>query len=246
MKNLTDNSAITRLQAIVCVVIVTVSIAVVVYIAVNQNSASKNYYEKSIVRNTHTAEEGNALSVAENLNYTDIFKIDRFMASGLGYSNLSINSQYAYANFVDAEVLNYYDVRYESLKGRIWWVALNYSANASKWDKIHAVYFPPPENESMYPPSAVVRVLSSNGTVLNEYYWGNPRYAYGNSSGIQEIQANTVDFEFSSCYVVEMSLEYDEAIGLLAGFQSTVSQTVIVDENLKPLFICLTYAQAVS
>ena len=242
MKNLIDNSAITKLQAIVCVVIITASIAVAVYVAANQNSANKNYYEKSIVRNPHTAEEENALSVAENLNYTDIFKVYRFMASGVGYNNLSISSKYVYANFIDAEVLNYLDARYESLKGKIWAVVFNYTANASLWDKIHAVYVPPPENE--YAPR--VRVLSSNGTILNEYYEGQVRYAYGNSSGIQKVEANTVDFEFSSCYVVEISLEYDEAYSLVGGFQCIVHQSVIVDGNLKPLFIIVESLKAVS
>lgn len=241
MKNLVDNSAITRLQAIVCVVIITASIAVAVYIAVNQNSANKNYSEKSIIRNTDTPEEENALQAAENINYTDIFKIGRLTGLGLSSSNLSDYSQYTYANFIDAEVLNYYEARYESLKGKLWSMGFYYNANVSAWDKIQAVYVTPP---TMYPDT--VRISGSNGTILNEYSGYECRYAYGNNSGIQEIQASAIDFELSNCYIVEMRLDYSEAPGNLSGFHCIVYQTVIVDGNLKPLLICVQPEQAIS
>jgi hypothetical protein len=239
LKNLIDNSAITRLQAIVCVVIITASIAVAVYFGVSQNSPNK--YEKSIIRNTDTAEEENALQAAENINYTDIFKIGRLTGAGLSNSNISDYSQYTYANFIDAEVLNYYEARYESLKGKLWGLSFYYSADVYAWDKIQAVYVTPP---TMYPDT--VRISGSNGTILNEYCGYECRYAYGNNSGIQEIQVSAIDFEFSNCYIVEMRLDYSEAPGNLSGFHCIVYQTVIVDGNLKPLLICVQPEQAIS
>jgi hypothetical protein len=216
-----------------------VTLAAIIYIALNQNSAGK--YEKSIIRDTETAEEENALVAAENVNYTDVFKTDRF--TGLSNSNLSDYSSYTYANFIDAVVIKYYDNRFESLKGKPRDMKFNYTANVQVWDKIHAVYVPAPENESKY--TAKVRILSSNGTILNEYT-GYARYAYSNASGIQEVQASAVDFEFSNCYVVEMRLEYSEIYGNVGAFFSDVNQTVIIDESYNPLFTCIQSSMAVS
>jgi hypothetical protein len=53
LKNLINNSAITSLQAIVCVVIITASIAVAVYVAVNQNLQAQNNMPSSIVEKSN-------------------------------------------------------------------------------------------------------------------------------------------------------------------------------------------------
>jgi hypothetical protein len=69
------------------------------------------------------------------------------------------------------------------------------------------------------------------------------KYAYGDNSGIQEVQANATDFEFSNCYAVKMNLYYCEFGNGDNGFApfafSEVHKTVILDENLTPLFICI-------
>jgi hypothetical protein len=233
-----------NLQVIILLVVVlAAAICVAVYLAVNQNSANK--YEKSIIRNTVNPEEENALLAAEHVNYTDIFKTGR-----LSNSNLSDYSQDTYANFIDAVVINYYDSRFESRKGKIMGMVFNYNANVSALEKIHVVYVPRAENatvgnETIY--FAKVRILSSNGSILNGYYGAmGDRYAYGNNSGIQEIQASAIDFEFSNCYIVDMRLYYDETYGTLAAFISDVHQTVILDESYEPLFICVRSEQAVA
>jgi hypothetical protein len=231
-----------------------VALAAAIYIALNQNSPNK--YEKSIVRNTDTPEEENALLAAENVNYTGIFNTDWFNTgmSGFHFNLSDYSTGTPSANFIDAVVIKYYDGRYESLKGKIMESGFNYNANVSEWEKINVVYVPPKENESMY--AAKVRILSSNGTILNEfsessgwnrYAWLGWNYASGSVgwidtgnppiSGIPEYQVSAIDFEFSNCYIVEMRLGYTEVYGNISGFWYYVYQTVIMDENYKPLFI---------
>jgi hypothetical protein len=231
-----------------------VVLAAAIYIAVNQNSPNK--YEKSIIRETETPEEENALLTAENVNYTDIFNTDWFYTgmSGFNFNLSDYSRQNPKANFIDAVVIKYYDGRYESLKGKIMETGFNYNVNVSEWDKIHVVYVPPPENESVY--TAKVRILSSNGTILTEYE-ALDRYAwvgsmglkdtlFGDQMGIPEYQTSAIDFEFSNCYIVEMRLGYTEVYGNLGGFWYYVYQTVIIDENYKPLFIRVQTQEVVS
>jgi hypothetical protein len=102
---------------------------------------------------------------------------------------------------------------------------------------------PAPENESSN--RIVVHVLSQNGTSLSECS-GQARYAYGNSSWIEEVQPGVVDFEFSHCYLVDIVFKCSENTGNLAGFYSLVRQTALMDENFRPLFVCVLAAMAVS
>jgi hypothetical protein len=200
---------------------------------------------KSIVRNTDNAEEETALLAAENANYTDIFKVERFK----GFSNSSDYSRYTWANFIDAEVIKYYDNRFESLEGKPKDIEFSYEANVYAWNQIHIVNGSPPENGSRYDDS--ITVSSPNGTILFKNAdctgpnWGMV-FFYGNSSGYREIQAGTIDLEFSNCYVMEMKLKYSEVHGPLAAFISDVYEIIIVDKNFTPLLLCIQSIYAVS
>jgi len=202
-------------------------------------------YEKSIARNTDNAEEENALSATENSNYTDIFNLNRFTGS----ENSNDTWPYTWANFIDAEVIEYYNDRFESLKGTPEGIEFRYEANVYAWNQIRLVYVPPPENGSIYDDS--IRVLSLNGSLLfrNADYtgpaWGM-RFAYRNDSGYQEIQAGGIDFSFSKSYVVEMRLEYSEVWGPLAAFYADVYQIILVDQDFAPLLLCVQSEKLIS
>ena len=188
-------------------------------------------YDKSIIVNTDTAEEENALSVTENINYTSIFKVERFYSVG---GSGSYN--YTWANFIDKEVLKYYEERFESLKGQPRNMTFSYEANVYSWNQIDVVYA-----SSTYP----IQVVSSNGTILfrNANYTGvnfGMRFFSQNDSGYQEIQASQINFSFTTSYVVEMKLKYSETYNPLAGYMSNVYQIIIVDEQFEPLFLCFT------
>ncbi len=189
-------------------------------------------YEKSIIINTNNTEEENALSVAENTNYTSIFKVERFysVGGGSGYINET------WANFIDTEVINYYNERFESLKGQPRNMTFSYEANVYTWNQISVVYA-----SNNHP----VQILSSNGTVLleNADYTGvifGMRFFCRNASGYQEIQTSQINFSFPISYVVEMKLKYYENYGWLTSFSSDVYQIIIVDEHFEPLFLCFS------
>ncbi len=230
-----------RRKTILLIALLMVALVAVSYILLTRLDLLNNStgsYVKSIVRNTDNAEEENALSTAENANYTDTFKVERFE----GYTNSSDYSQYTWANFIDAEVINYYDVRFESLKGKPKDMQFSYEANVYAWNQIGVVYVPDADS---------IRVLSLNGTVLfeNANYtglsWGM-RFAYRNDSGYREIQAGEINFSFSKSYVVEMKLLYSETYGSLAAFWSDVYEIIIVDERLEPLLLCVQSEKIIS
>jgi len=205
----------------------------------------ERHYEKAIVRNTDNAEEKNALLAAENTNYTGIFNLDRFTKS----ENSHDAWPYTWANLIDTGVIEYYDDRYENLKGTPRDIGFHYEANVYSWNQIRMVYVPPPENGSIYNDS--LSIISLNGSLLlqNAKYtgpaWGM-RFAYGNNSGYREIQADEIDFSFSESYVVEMKLRYSEVYGPLAAFYSDVYQIIIVNQDFMPILLCVQSEQLIS
>jgi hypothetical protein len=219
------------------VLLVAVLSAVVIYGMINHPAWWCNY-NKSITRNADTPEEENAILTAEGINYTGIFSIDRFEGYG-GFRD------WVWANFIDTEVVKNYEDLIDGLKpGEYRSASLTYSADVRTLDHIHAVYAPYPENPEYVVDTSRVQLLSANGAVLSEY-GASTRYAYGNISGIHEVQAGAVDYEVSDCYVVEMRLKLEliepsgDGVGFTAFYQSDVRQTVIIDGNLTPLLVCV-------
>jgi hypothetical protein len=194
-------------------------------------------YNKSIIINTNTTEEENALSVANKFNYSSILKAERFYSvGGSGYYD------YTFANFIDEEVLNYYDNRFESLKGQPKNMTFSYEANVYTWNQISVAYVSSTNS---------LHVISSNGTVLfkNAKYTGpifGMRFFCQNDSGYQEIKTGQIDFSFSTSHLVEMKFKYSETYNPLAAFMSDVYQIIIFDEHFEPLFLCFQAQKLVS
>ena len=201
-------------------------------------------YEKAIVRNTSNVEEANALTFAENSNYSGIFNLQRFTTS-----NHNETWPYTWANFIDTQVIEYYDNRFENLKGEPKSIRFHYEANVFTWDQIRVVYVPAPEGGNIY--DDAIQILSPNGSVLfeNAQYTG-PRwgmlFAYRNDSEYREVMAEEINFSLSKSYVIEMKLIYDETWGPLAGFVVDVYQIIIVDQDLVPFLFCVQSKQFIS
>lgn len=222
-------------------IIITTSISYFIWFRyTHPDSRFKYEYEKTIVRNTSNIEEANALTVAEDFNYTHIFDSQRFITS-------SHNDPLAstWANFIDTQVIEYCDNRYESLKGKLEGrrpegIRFQYEANVFTWNQTRVVYVPPPEG--------AIQVLSQNGSVLfqNAKYTAPTEFAYRNDSEYQRITAEEINFSLSKSYVVEMKLLYDEAYGPLASFASKVYQIIIVDQDLIPFLFCIQSNEYIS
>ena len=217
-----------------------VVIAIVLYLAVSRPNMLFPYEKsKSIIRITDNPAEENALQVAENINCTDIFKTPRGLPSDLSdYWHKTV------ARYIDAEVVEYFEGKFERLRGTPYGVKLTYIANVSIRDAIQIIYTPPPENESIY--SAKIRILNSNGSVLREIKGGNAHYAWRNASGIYEGQENELDFEFHNCYFVEMELSYSETYAETGAYFFHIFQTAVMDKNFTPLLITLQLYGGVS
>lgn len=201
-------------------------------------------YEKVIIRNTSSIDEANALTVAENSNYSDIFNLQRFRTG-----NPNETWPYTWANFIDTQVIEYYDDRFENLKGKRRAINFQYDANVSTWTEIHVVYIPPPADGNIH--DDAIRILSSNGSVLfeNAQYsgpsWGM-LFAHRNDSKYQVISAREIDFSLSKSYVVEMRLKYEEIEAPLAAFIADVYQIIIIDQDFAPFLFCVQSIHAIS
>jgi hypothetical protein len=156
---------------------------------------------------------------------------------------------YTWANFIDTQVIEYYDDRFENLKGEAGGIKFRYEANVFTWDQIRVVYVPAPEGASKY--NDAIQILSPNGSVLfeNAQYTG-PRwgmeFAYGNGSEYQRIPAEEINFSLSKSHVIEMTLDYDEYWGPLAAFSVSVYQIIIVDQYFVPLLFSVQSTGTIS
>jgi hypothetical protein len=201
-------------------------------------------YEKAIIRNTSSVEEVNALTIAENSNYSDILNLQRFTTG-----NPNETWPYTWANFIDTQVIEYYTDRFESLKGKARSIKFRYEANVFTWDQIRVVYVPAPEGGNIY--DDAIQILSPNGSVLfeNAEYTG-PRwgmlFAYQNDSEYQKAMAEEINFSLSKSYVIEMMLRYDETYAPLAAFYVDVYQIIIVEEDFVPFLFCVQSQQYIS
>lgn len=206
-------------------------------------------YERTIARNTSNLQEANALTIAENSDYSTIFDLQRFTAM-----NHNETWAYTWANFIDTQVTEYYDDRFENLKGKIGdikpkSIRFHYEADVFAWDQIRVIYIPAPEGGSIYDDS--IQILSANGSVLleNAQYtgprWGM-KFAYWNGSEYQRITAEDINFSLAKSYVIEMTLRYDEIWGPLAAFFAKVYQITIADQHFMPLLLCIQSDQLIS
>jgi len=198
-------------------------------------------YEREIVRKPANLQEAFALAVAEYSNYSDIF-------SKLGLTPTSSHDPMAYvwANFIDAEVIQYYNDRFDNFTEKVGnkpkEIEFNYEARVFTWDQIRVVYVLAPEGTSSY--NSKIQVQSSNGSVLLEnapYHYPalGMEFAKWNGHEHYRINANEINFSLSKSYVVEMSLEYSETWGPLAAFFVDAYQIIVVDENFVPLLLCV-------
>ncbi len=227
------------------------------FLVMNQLGASSSgaRFERSIVRKTRNSGEEAALATAESFDYPEIFGLTRF-TGGTGHLKQDLQGEdgwpfaiYTWANFIDTQVIEYYDDRFESLNETSQGIEFSYHATVMQCGQIRVIYIPPPRNGNTH--DDALQVLGSNGSILfrNSKYsgpsWGM-RFACQNDSRYQEISAKEINFTVSRGYIVEMSLRYREYYGPLAAFGSIVYQIIVVDEDSIPLLLCVQSAHRVS
>lgn len=214
------------------------TISIFVWNTINSQQIESNFGELSIVRNFNTPQEERALTVAESVvDYATITGEKRFNIQGSeDYKNIGTYISYPYVNFIDQEVLNYYQERYNyqlkqtSPKG----VTLNYMANVTQL--------------------AHVRITNDERTLIfydadksipwtpTNFRWSSAadiHVFYKNQMEYQKLKSDDVDLTFFNCYVIEMKCQYHEYYAPLAAFWAESQQIVILDQNLTPILICI-------
>lgn len=205
-------------------------------------------YERRIIRKPANLQEAMALTVAEYSNYSDIFGKPRLTPIS-PHDPMS----YTWANFIDADVIQYYSDRFDNFTDRAWdkpkEIRFQYEANVFTWDEIRVVYVAAPEGTSSF--NSKIQVESSNGSVLLENAphhgpaWGM-EFAQWNGSDHHWISASEIEFSLSKSYVVEMEFEYRETWGPLAAFIVDAYQLIIIDETFVPTLLCIQSSQGIS
>jgi len=202
-------------------------------------------YEKSILRNFGNHEEETALTTAESINYSAISSYERFDGSSEpeAYLHPSTYLAYTYANFIDSEVINYYQARYDNQQGKEYprHIELNYRANVTKYTDFRIYNSPAPQGVNWHNTTMVMSAL--NGSVVSRS--DAMQIFYKNQSGYQMTEWE-YDFNFTDCYFVEMNLAYSETYASTAAFFSEVHQIVVLDRDFSPVLVGVESGKAVA
>jgi len=202
-------------------------------------------YEKNITRNIDNSEEENALTVAETVNYSKISSLERFVGSNNPQDYLHPDTYLSYtgANFIDSEVINYFETRYENQRGKIYprQIELNYEANVNKYSNFRIYNSPAPEGVGWH--NITIVMSAPKGPV--SFNSGQMRFFYKNQSNYQMTEWE-YDFNFSNCHAIEMKFRYSEIYAPTAAFYSTIHQIVVLDQEMEPILVGLESGIAVS
>ncbi len=197
---------------------------------------ARGRFERSIVRNASNNEEWTALTVAETVDYSEIFKETRFEGR-TGYQ------YYTWANFVDSQVIEYYD-RFDAharntLRGEAEGIEFRYEANVSTWNQIRIEYR-----------ASAIEIRSLDGTALYETKEFHPsvgvKFAFRNDTKYQGVSAGELNFTMPMGYIVDMSFYYREYYAPLAAFSSRVHQIVVLNQTFTPILLGGARRKAIS
>jgi hypothetical protein len=187
----------------------------------------------SVVRNFGTLDEERAIVTAESIDYVAITGNERLSLHGSeDYKHLGTYISYAYANFIDAEVIKYYQERYDyqQKQTRPKSVTLNYVANVTQL--AHVSITNDGDSFVLYDTDNSVALTATN-------FWSSDAYVfYKNQVEYQKLQSD-VNLNFSDCYFIEMTCQYSEYYAPLAAWWAKTCQIVILDQNFVPVLICI-------
>jgi hypothetical protein len=217
-----------------CILIIC-SVSIFVWNTSKSRQSENNNGALSIVINVDTPNEERALTTAESVYYTAITgKEHIYMRGSEDYKHLGTYISYAYANFIDAEVLKYYQERYDyqqkqtSPKG----VTLNYMANVTQLAHVSIT-----NDGDVF----VFYDVDNSVALTTAIFWypvSDTHIFYKNQTGYQKLRSD-VNLNFSDCYFVEMTCRYHEYYAPLAAWWAETRQIVILDQNFVPVLICI-------
>jgi hypothetical protein len=232
-----------RLLLILAMVLIATVFIVLIWNMINP-IAPQHY--RSILRETHTAQETKVLKIVESLNYSSITSRERFVGSADrdAYLYPKTYLDYTSPNFIDSEVINYYQTRYDDLQGKSppKYIEFTYQANVTERSDFRIFNSPPPEGSTWRNVTLVLSAPDGSFITKSIHFI---QFFYKNQTEYQMTDSN-FDFSFSNCYVIEMNLKYHETYAPTAGFFVTTEQIVVLDRDLSPVLVGISTGMAVS
>lgn len=192
------------------------------------------HYNRDIEKNIDNEEEAKALEIAENYNYSEVFNIERFE-----------NGDFTYANFVDSQVIEYYNKKYEIMEDQEAEhdIEFIYQADVYNISELQIIYDHIPDYEEyeleIYDESN--RILKIKGEIL-------PRIITVFNDTNYTLKDINKDFqiEFSEVYLVYQDFEYSDFWGPKAGRATLIVQIVVLNKEYQPLFILIDSGHLIS
>jgi hypothetical protein len=235
---------------------VTVIVASVLLITVMLDPLHQ--YTPYVNRAVNGPSEEQALLMAESIDYTTIISLERFHGSSEvdAYIHHGTSLSYTWANFIDSEVIDYYQNRYNYQQKQIRprSVSFTYNANVTYLEQLHIFNITQPvqytdhghPGDPDYPRKGVIAWYNITKTFYGsdkttplkttDVWWNT---FYKNQTTFYKMPPE-FNLTFNNCYLVEMNFAYDETYSRLAAFSVNIHQIVILDQNFEPLWLSIT------
>jgi hypothetical protein len=214
-----------------------------------QNSLSYNTWQYNnllhINRTVNSPTEEQALKIAESIDYATIISLERFHESEINtYKQPGKHMSGTWANFIDSDVIDYYQNRYyyqqkqKDLKG----IIFTYNASVTYFEQLHIFSITKAEQYTDY--LGNIATWNNITTAFQSSSETNPAKTTGrldnilhkNQTSFYKMQPE-FDITFSNCYLVEMDLNYNEVYGPLAAFWNNTQQIIVLDQNIEPIWL---------
>jgi hypothetical protein len=200
----------------VCIAVV-IAVSFFVTIPVFTRTFIRNV-SSAVIRNFDTSNEEQALSAAETAGYASIVAFERFEGSRdpEAYVRSGEYLSYTWANFIDLEVINYYQNRYDYQQKRIISprsVTFTYNANVTYLEQLHIFNTTRLEQGTTYwkdnnkietgtwNSSAITFYDPDKSVSLTTVYPFKYMFC-GNQSGYYALSSK-FDLTFSNCYFID-------------------------------------------
>ena len=192
------------------------------------------HYYRDIDRNTDNAKEAKALEAAENFNYGEVFNIERFE-----------NGEFTYANFVDSQVIEYYDHEFEEMEESEAEHDIEFIYKADVYNiselKINYDYIPDYFEYQLKIYDKSEKIFTIKGEILPKII------AVFNDSNYSLMDINQdLELEFSDVYLVYQDFKYSDFWGPKAGRATLIEQIVVLNREYQPIFIFIDSGQLIS
>jgi hypothetical protein len=182
-------------------------------------------YKREIEKNIDDENESMVLEFVENFNYSGVFNIERFE-----------NGDFTYANFVDTQVIEYYNQEYEKKKDSKAEhdIEFLYKADVYNITELRIIYdYDSDLNDyelKIYNGSN--RILKIEGEILPKII------AIFNDTNftLKDIEID-LELKFTAVFLVYLDFEYSDFWGPKAGRATIIEQIVVLDNDFQPLFI---------